>query len=422
MRAYKYICPFTAIIMFLCLQIFYSSLYSQWAVQQTIQGAPLRSISAADNNIVWTCGNLGRVMNTTNGGTNWIETNSPNPDIILFNIWAINASVALVTGSDSNTYVYKTTDGGESWSMVFFQENGFINNIVQYSNNINDLLMQGDPVGERWSIWKSTDMGSTWDSTGNYLPQINTEVGINNSMFIRINSDSYTLWFGTIDSLIHHYNNNNWTTQFTGIQLCASIWFNDQQKGMVGGNTTAYTTNGGNTWIQINSISGPTAGITGEGNHWWYARSDKIYYSSNNGISWNHQFSLGYWFFLHLTKSRTGSSMWAVSGNNVIVTSLGLIGITPISNEVPGSFILYQNYPNPFNPTTNIKFAIAKATDVKLSVYDALGREVETLVNEFISPGIYEVKWDAARFSSGIYFNKILTNEFTSVKKMALIK
>ena len=114
--------------------------------------------------------------------------------------------------------------------------------------------------------------------------------------------------------------------------------------------------------------------------------------------------------------------MWAVSGNNVIVTSLGLIGITPISNEVPGSFILYQNYPNPFNPTTNIKFAIAKATDVKLSVYDALGREVETLVNEFISPGIYEVKWDAARFSSGIYFNKILTNEFTSVKKMALIK
>jgi hypothetical protein len=84
--------------------------------------------------------------------------------------------------------------------------------------------------------------------------------------------------------------------------------------------------------------------------------------------------------------------------------------------------LLFQNYPNPFNPTTNIKFAIPKASFVKLAVYDMLGREVEILVNENVSPGTFEVKWDAAKVSSGIYFYRLTTEEFTDIKKMILVK
>ncbi len=98
------------------------------------------------------------------------------------------------------------------------------------------------------------------------------------------------------------------------------------------------------------------------------------------------------------------------------------VGIMPISGEVPRTFELSQNYPNPFNPSTTIKFDIAKSTFVKLVVYDILGKEVSTLVNEQVPIGKYEVKWNASGISSGIYFYKLVTSDFTITKKMILNK
>ena len=100
----------------------------------------------------------------------------------------------------------------------------------------------------------------------------------------------------------------------------------------------------------------------------------------------------------------------------------GVIGIKPVSHEIPKSYNLNQNYPNPFNPSTAIKFSVPISSVVKLSVYDALGREIESLVNEFLLPGTYEINWLAERFSSGIYFYRLLANDFSMVKKMSLIK
>ena len=88
----------------------------------------------------------------------------------------------------------------------------------------------------------------------------------------------------------------------------------------------------------------------------------------------------------------------------------------------PKDFLLSQNYPNPFNPTTNIGFHIAEFGFVSLKVYDVLGREVATLVNEEKPAGNYEVKFDGTGLSSGIYFYKLSTENYTSVKKMILMK
>jgi hypothetical protein len=98
------------------------------------------------------------------------------------------------------------------------------------------------------------------------------------------------------------------------------------------------------------------------------------------------------------------------------------IGITPVSNEVPGGFSLSQNYPNPFNPTTSIEFAIPKSAFVKLTVYDMLGREVEILANKELKTGIYKADWDAGNYPSGVYFYKLVTDNFTETKKMMLVK
>ncbi len=117
----------------------------------------------------------------------------------------------------------------------------------------------------------------------------------------------------------------------------------------------------------------------------------------------------------------------------------GSVAVTPIVNseELPDKFSLSQNYPNPFNPATVIQYSIPDvaavnpadinqygndANRVTLKIYNILGREVATLVNEQQGPGIYSVEWNAYDFSSGIYFYKLTTKNYTAVKKMMFVK
>lgn len=90
--------------------------------------------------------------------------------------------------------------------------------------------------------------------------------------------------------------------------------------------------------------------------------------------------------------------------------------------QIPNDFSLKQNYPNPFNPSTSIQYAVSSTQLVTLKVYDVLGNEVASLVNEFKSPGNYEVKFNASNFSTGVYFYKLSAGNFTAVKKLVLMK
>lgn len=114
-----------------------------------------------------------------------------------------------------------------------------------------------------------------------------------------------------------------------------------------------------------------------------------------------------------------------------------LVGINQINSEVPDKFSLSQNYPNPFNPATNIKFQIPQSGFVKLTVFDVLGKEVQTLVNEHLKPGTYEVDFNGENLPSGVYYYKLevidasaprqqagrlLGVTYSETKKMVLIK
>jgi hypothetical protein len=99
-----------------------------------------------------------------------------------------------------------------------------------------------------------------------------------------------------------------------------------------------------------------------------------------------------------------------------------LIFVHPISHQVPKGFRLMQNYPNPFNPTTKINFDISKSAFASIKIYDILGREVETLVNQQLKPGTYEADFDGSKFTSGIYFYVMKTESFSETRKMVLIK
>lgn len=163
-----------------------------------------------------------------------------------------------------------------------------------------------------------------------------------------------------------------------------------------------------------------------------------FFVSNDNGISWtqrNENFPTG----------RIPTAI-IVLNNYIFVATDGsgvyrrpiseLVGIKPITSEIPETFSLSQNYPNPFNPTTKIRFDVKTplsgmgGTWISLKIYDILSREVATLVNEHLKPGSYEVEWNGTNYSSGVYWYRLSWGDLstnpgqanTVTKKMVLLK
>jgi len=116
-----------------------------------------------------------------------------------------------------------------------------------------------------------------------------------------------------------------------------------------------------------------------------------------------------------------------VNQNATIIENGALLSVNNYNSEAPTNFSLRQNFPNPFNPSTKIRFEIPKQSQVKLSVFDITGRLIETLMDEPLGTGNYELQWNGQRFSSGVYFYRLIvsSNEgktFTETKKMLMIK
>jgi hypothetical protein len=129
------------------------------------------------------------------------------------------------------------------------------------------------------------------------------------------------------------------------------------------------------------------------------------------------------------TFSATGeqaSGTWSASVAGVACSgSWGPVGpATSVEDEsgLPKQFALEQNYPNPFNPSTTIKYELPKSSEIRLSVFDILGREVPVLVNERREAGVHEVKFDGSSFASGVYFYRLQAGDFVSTKRMLILK
>lgn len=113
---------------------------------------------------------------------------------------------------------------------------------------------------------------------------------------------------------------------------------------------------------------------------------------------------------------------WHGEFEDYTVTIVNPTGVVPVGGEIPDRFELLQNYPNPFNPNTSISFRVARSQVVKLVIYDALGKEISVLLDQKLEAGTYETKWDAGNYPSGLYFYKLISPDYSDVKKMMLIK
>lgn len=124
------------------------------------------------------------------------------------------------------------------------------------------------------------------------------------------------------------------------------------------------------------------------------------------------------------TAPATTSSFVPAAGQwgTFAVSISNLTNINPVKPGIPVTFELCQNYPNPFNPVTKIEFSVPFKDNVKFIVYDILGKEIKTLINEPMDAGFYSINFDAGDLPSGIYFYRMETHNFMETKKMLLIK
>jgi hypothetical protein len=143
----------------------------------------------------------------------------------------------------------------------------------------------------------------------------------------------------------------------------------------------------------------------------------------NGGVNWTLQ-SSGTTPNLRSICFVNAQTGWAVGdlGKILKTTTGGITAVQPLSSEIPEQFSLSQNYPNPFNPTTKLRFEISELRFVKLEIYDILGREITTLVNEELHPGTYEVEFDGSNYPSGVYYYKLITDDYSNAKKMILLR
>lgn len=311
-------------------------------------------------------------------------------------------------------------------SSVTFNYN-FINSYYQDSVALNFNILGTAPVNKGLPIVLK-------------IKQNDTSVVHQQTMYVCVGNGTTTL----NDSAEN--GNTNWTmaggwNTTTTQSFSPTRSFTDSPTGNYGERNTRSMT----LALPINTVNNPVTILS------YYYRHDievldnaYIQVSSDNGTTWN---SVKYYYgqqntwkqeVLDITDLAKGSaqvkirfmlvSNWGAVSDGIYVDNIKIQNyqdvLTGVGNvpEVPARYELMQNYPNPFNPVTSIKYQLPKGGFVKLVIFDALGRVVNTLVNENKAAGVYEASFDASRMSSGVYFYKIEAGDFSDVKKMMLIK
>ncbi|MFA5011577.1 MAG: YCF48-related protein [Ignavibacteria bacterium] len=459
------------VFVFTVLLIFSVSLKSQtgWIVYSTGINAELKDIEFINANTGFITADTNCIFKSTNGGLNWfsVPLNLTSPAELL-TISFLNQSTGFAGGGHHiseytyTRYLFKTTDSGNNWLKIFhdssYTMNGAISNIIPF--NVNDIIVSNIAYIEvfyKGGIYKSTNGGINFSEKFseycNSLSFINQNTGYVVSKRTSDYQPSVTRILKTTDGCdtwtVQHRDSANVSSYFFKIQ---AFDYNTAYALNSTGTSTRFfkTSNGGDNWnftpeeneryndmFFVNPSTGWCGGFFG-------SDSCIISYTTNAGTNWilqkrGYNSSVHKIFFLNESTGWVILSTWGIPPplNKKIMktTTAGITFVKNVSTEIPSLYSLGQNYPNPFNPLTKIRFDIQKSESrsqnsvVTLKVFDALGREVETLVNEQLAPGTYEVTFNIESatehrrtFGSGVYFYKLMTEGFSETKRMLLVK
>jgi photosystem II stability/assembly factor-like uncharacterized protein len=370
----------------------------------------------------WAAGDGGKILKTTNGGANWTEQ-AVFPDYELYSIQFPNSLTGYIAGTHCCGFpspILKTTNSGFNWNEQTSNVTSRLTSVFFTSPNT------GWAVGDSGVIVHTTNGGSNW-----LVVPYPYHVPFSCVQFV----NSLTGWIVGGSTVLKTTNGGaNWKTPVPSIQnsLYLEARFPISSTGyLVGGEILSgrgfvlKSTNGGGSWDSLISASHYFLYLSfiNENTGWICGMDGNIMRTTNGGNNWDSQ-SIGQpWAWLHSIQFINSSTGWVTGSNSIFKTTTGgVIGITPISGEVPKFYHLSQNYPNPFNPSTIIEFSLPKNANVKIILFDVLGREVRTLANQFMKAGSYKLELNGSSLTSGVYFYRLQAGEFNQTKKMVLVK
>jgi hypothetical protein len=420
--------------------IFAANVFAQptWTPQTSPINSDLNSAWAVSSDVCWMCGPAGTsnsvVVRTTNGGTTWSLVSSSMLGLNdLYDLYAFDENKCVVGAGDGA--IWSTTNGGTNWILDTMSTAAVFINVVHFFDD-NNGFAQGDPVGNVWRYYITTDGGFHWTLGANAPSSVGTEAGWNNSYFAL---DSGHIWWGTNVSKI-------WKGSFRGpynshptsgsLPYSFGVAFNDENTGIacmsngsLAGGPINMSTNGGTSWSTGSFSTGSQAGfglkvIPGTG-YMWLATGNStgtagtVYRSINSGTSFTSQLTLPYDVYcISMANINVG---WCGTAGGHIYKYTDNVSVSN-QNQTPTQFTLKQNYPNPFNPQTTIDFSLAKTGYITLKVYNLLGQAVMTLVDGVETAGDHSVMFNAENLPSGTYFYTMKSGDFTATKSLVLVK
>lgn len=396
---------------------------SIWVKQDSPTQAHLKQVVFVDSLYGWIAGDSGIILHTTNGGDNWIVQHRDT--LIFFNdIYFLNRTMGWAVAwnydfMNFGTHFFRTTNGGNNWSRYFHPDTMiFATCIYFYNENRGWIGMaNANPV----TIFETTNGGTTWDSS-------RVELGFVSNFPVRAIkfADSLTgvAAGGYIDiaGIVWMTTNAgfNWNSYIVGAEPFFDIDFkNDTIFYVCGGDyeygvSTAYSTNSGANWfyrtLEIFGM-GLGMGFRTDQEAWITSNfSQKLVFTTDGGEGW---FEIdapdsSTLYGLNFANQKTG---WTVGNNGTILKYLNTSVNINNGQENVFDFKIFQNYPNPFNSFTNLRFQLNYPSMVTIKIYDVLGREVRTLLNEMKHPGEHRLRFDAADLQSGVYFYRIITTQ-----------
>jgi photosystem II stability/assembly factor-like uncharacterized protein len=397
----------------------------------------------------WISGSRGDFLHTTNGGINWLVV-TPFPEDTVWSPsdaalsmswvnqthgWKIN-SIGPAYGISNGVVIHQTTDGGNSWQKnVISTTEGDFAVIIQFVDINNGWLLIFNFSTQTSINLKTTDGGNNW----------NPYIGAGIFFFVDANNGWSFYGSGQNGSEPPFYILNttdggtNWAYQHTDNNVGGynAIYFPDVNNGWIVGDAgkVLKTTDGGTNWnIVTNSGINPNDRSKTvfflDANNGWISSKDGngfgiIQHTTDGGASWTTQGT-------PLVDPQGGNAIFSIcfadAQNGWLTADYGKIcrytGTTGVenNNNSPNDFSLMQNYPNPFNPVTKISWQSPAGSHQTVRIYDVLGNEVATLVDEYREAGINEVSFDARNLSSGIYYYRLISGSFSETRKMILLK